>query len=207
MLDGELVAWKDGAIQPFAALQQRIGRKKLTPAILAKRPRAFLAYDLLEEDQKTCVHCPCASGGRLEALLRDMPHPQSACRPWSHAASWDELAALRTESRSRSVEGLMLKALDSPYGTGRQRGSWWKWKIEPYTFDAVHALRATRPRPAFQPLHRLHLRRLGGRELVPVAKAYSGLSNAEISEVDRMDSRAYAGKVRSHSLGRAGARI
>ena len=185
VLDGELVAWKDGAVQPFAALQQRIGRKKLTPSILASVPVHFLAYDLLEEKHEDLRALPMRERrARLDGLLHDAASA-IGLSPLVHAATWEELAALRTESRSRSVEGLMLKALDSPYGTGRQRGSWWKWKIEPYSFDAVMLY-----------AHPGHGRRSNlytdytfgvwdGDQLVPVAKAYSGLSNAEISELDR----------------------
>jgi DNA ligase-1 len=112
------------------------------------------------------------------------------------AGTWEDIAALRAQSRARGVEGLMLKALDSSYGTGRERGAWWKWKIDPYTFDAVMLY-----------AHPGHGRRSNlytdytfgvwrGVELVPVAKAYSGLSNAEIAEVDRW--------IRAHTLEKFG---
>ena len=186
MLDGELVAWKDGAVQPFAALQQRIGRKKLSAAILESVPVHFLAYDLLEQGHEDLRALPLRERrARLEALLAGAP-PVLALSPLVVASSWEELAALRAESRSRSVEGLMLKAADSPYGIGRQRGAWWKWKIEPYSFDARDALRAARSRPALESVHRLHLwglgwrcARAGGESLFRV------LSNAEILELDR----------------------
>jgi DNA ligase-1 len=103
---------------------------------------------------------------------------------------------MRDESRTRSVEGLMLKARGSPYGTGRQRGSWWKWKIEPYSFDAVmvyaqpgHGRRSNLYTDyTFGVWH--------GEELVPVAKAYSGLSNNEISELDKW--------IRAHTIEKFG---
>jgi DNA ligase-1 len=185
VLDGELVAWKSGAVQPFAALQQRIGRKKLNQTILESVPVHFLAYDLLEQDGEDLRALPLRERrGRLEALLSSSP-PVLGISPLVKAGSWEELAALRAESRSRSVEGLMLKALDSPYGTGRQRGAWWKWKIEPYSFDAVMLY----AQPGHGRRSNLYTDYTfgvwDGDQLVPVAKAYSGLSNAEIGQLDK----------------------
>jgi DNA ligase-1 len=185
VLDGELVAWRDGAVRPFADLQQRIGRKKLTPAILERVPVHFLAYDLLEQGGEDIRALPMqARRARLETLLADAPDVLSLS-PIVDAATWEELAALREQSRTRSVEGLMLKAVSSPYGTGRQRGSWWKWKIEPYTFDAVMIY----AQPGHGRRSNLYTDYTfgvwQGSELVPVAKAYSGLSNSEIAELDK----------------------
>jgi DNA ligase-1 len=185
VLDGELVAWRDGVIRPFADLQQRIGRKKISAQILRDVPVRFLAYDLLEQDYEDLRLLPLRERrARLEVLVAaapevfDMPSVVAA-------ASWDELAQLRAESRARGVEGLMLKALEAPYGTGRQRGSWWKWKIEPYAFDAVLLY----AQPGHGRRSNLYSDYTFGvwsnGELVPVAKAYSGLSNTEIGELDR----------------------
>src|SRR5581483_304862 len=185
VLDGELVAWRGGMIRPFAELQQRIGRKKLSTAILEKVPVKFLAYDLLEQNHTDIRPLPLRERReRLEALLCDVPDALgiSAAVP---AGSWEELTKLRGESRSRAVEGLMLKALESPYGIGRQRGGWWKWKIEPYSFDGVMLY----AQPGHGRRSNLYTDYTFGvwseGELVPVAKAYSGLSNIEISELDR----------------------
>lgn len=185
VLDGELVAWRDGAIRPFADLQQRIGRKKLTPAILESVPVRFLAYDLLEENGVDLRPLPLRERReRLEALLGGASDVLGISAPIA-ANSWEELARLRQESRSRAVEGLMLKALDSPYGTGRQRGSWWKWKIDPYSFDGVMLY----AQPGHGRRSNLYTDYTFGvwndNELVPVAKAYSGLSNTEIADLDR----------------------
>lgn len=99
--------------------------------------------------------------------------------------SWEDLTHLRGESRARNVEGVMLKRLSSPYGVGRQRGDWWKWKIEPLVIDAVllnaqlgHGRRASLYTD--YPFGVWH-----ADELVPVAKAYSGLNEEEIAEVDK----------------------
>lgn len=185
VLDGELVAWRDGAIRPFADLQQRIGRKKLSPAILKSVPVRFLAYDLLEEGYTDLRPLPLRERrARLEVLVAAAPDVIDISVAVA-AASWDELARIRTQSRSRSVEGLMLKSLDAPYGTGRQRGSWWKWKIDPYSFDGVMLY----AQPGHGRRSNLYTDYTFGvwsnGELVPVAKAYSGLSNAEIAELDR----------------------
>ncbi len=196
VLDGELVAWRDGTVRPFAELQQRIGRKKLSASILQSVPVRFLAYDLLEQDGADIRGLPMHERrARLEALLKGAPSVLSLS-PLVTAATWAELATLRTESRSRSVEGLMLKARTSAYGTGRQRGSWWKWKIEPYSFDAVMVY----AQPGHGRRSNLYTDYTfgvwDGGELVPVAKAYSGLNNAEIAELDKW--------IRAHTLEKFG---
>jgi DNA ligase-1 len=185
VLDGELVAWREGVIQPFADLQQRIGRKKLSAEILRSVPVRFLAYDLLEQDYEDLRPLPLRERrARLETIVAAAPAVIDISRPVA-AEGWTELADLRAQSRARSVEGLMLKALEAPYGTGRQRGSWWKWKIEPYSFDAVLLY----AQPGHGRRSNLYTDYTFGvwsnAELVPVAKAYSGLSNAQISELDR----------------------
>jgi DNA ligase-1 len=133
--------------------------------------------------------------GRLEALLAKAPEVLSLS-PIVDAPTWEALAQLRTESRTRSVEGLMLKAIGSPYGTGRQRGSWWKWKIDPYSFDGVMIY----AQPGHGRRSNLYTDYTFGvwhqNELVPVAKAYSGLSNAEISELDKW--------IRTHTIEKFG---
>lgn len=195
-LDGELVAWQNGTVRPFGELQQRIGRKKLTAAILSRVPVRFLAYDLLEQDHEDIRQQPLAERRRrLEALLSTPPEGISVS-PAVSAGSWEELAGLRGESRNRAVEGLMLKALSSPYGTGRQRGSWWKWKIEPYSFDGVmlYAQPGHGRRSSLYTDYTFGVWSEG--TLVPVAKAYSGLSNSEIAQLDQW--------IRSHTLDKHG---
>ena len=196
VLDGEIVAWRDGAVRPFADLQQRIGRKKLSANILQNVPVRFLAYDLMEQDGADVRERPMHERrARLEALLKGAPTVLSLS-PLVTASGWEELATLRTQSRTRSVEGLMLKARDSVYGTGRQRGAWWKWKIEPYSFDGVMVY----AQPGHGRRSNLYTDYTFGvwheGELVPVAKAYSGLSNAEIAELDRW--------IRAHTIEKFG---
>jgi DNA ligase 1 len=197
VLDGELVAWKDARVQPFALLQQRIGRKKLSAAILKDIPVRFVAYDLLEEQHTDLRALPLRERrARLEALLANAPSAIALSSLVVAGGSWDDFGQLRAQSRSRGVEGLMLKALDSPYGTGRERGAWWKWKIDPYTFDAVmlYAHPGHGRRSNLYTDYTFGVWREG--ELVPIAKAYSGLNNAEITELDRW--------IRAHTLEKFG---
>ena len=197
VLDGELVAWKDGRVQPFALLQQRIGRKKLSAAILKDIPVRFLAYDLLEEHHADLRAAPLRQRrARLEALLAAAPAAINLSSRVVASGTWDDFAQLRAQSRSRGVEGLMLKALDSAYGTGRMRGAWWKWKIDPYTFDAVmmYAHPGHGRRSNLYTDYTFGVWRDG--ELVPITKAYSGLNNAEIAELDRW--------IRTHTLEKFG---
>ncbi|MBI3411418.1 MAG: ATP-dependent DNA ligase [Planctomycetes bacterium] len=197
-LDGEILAWKDGAVLPFALLQQRIGRKKLGPKILDDVPVALLTFDILEKEGQDVRAMPLSERRKyLAEILERLFLPRHILlSPMVEAASWEALAAAREGSRTRNVEGVMLKRLDSPYGVGRQRGPWWKWKINPHTVDAVliyaqlgHGRRAS-----------LHTDYTFGvwhdGELVPFAKAYSGLTDEEIREVDRF--------VRNHTLERFG---
>lgn len=188
VLDGEILAWRDGRPLPFAVLQRRIGRKKLTEKVLTEAPAAFLAYDLLEEGGMDLRERPLAE--RREALERivERARPILLPSPRIEAAGWEDVQRAREEARGRGVEGLMLKRLASPYRAGRRRGDWWKWKIDPHTLDAVLIYA--------QPGHGRRANLLtdytfavwsegeSGSELVPVAKAYSGLSDPEILELD-----------------------
>ena len=185
VLDGEILAWRDGVVQPFAQLQRRLGRKELTRGILERVPVRFVAFDLIEADGQDVRARPLAERrSQLERLL-ERTGELIVPSPLVHVGSWTELAVIREQSRLRGVEGLMLKARGSAYGTARQRGAWWKWKVDPYSFDGVLLY-----------AHPGHGRRSNlytdytfgvwsGGELVPVAKAYSGLSDREIGELDR----------------------
>lgn len=183
VLDGEILAYRGGAL-PFAVLQRRIGRLSLTSRVLAEAPVVFMAFDLLEDRGADTRARPLAERrSRLEGLLGGIS-PALLVSPRLEVRTWEELARSRAESRARHVEGLMLKRFASAYGTGRKRGDWWKWKIEPFTVDTVllyahpgHGRRAS--------LFTDYTFAVWDRgELVPVAKAYSGLSDEEIQELD-----------------------
>jgi DNA ligase-1 len=200
VLDGEILVWRDGRVQPFAQLQQRIGRKNVTKKILAEQPVAFLAYDLLEQDGVDLRGEPQAQRrARLEALLAQVaaaaPDGPLRLSPLVDAPDWDALAALRGQSRARGVEGLMLKQREGRYGAGRTKdaGTWWKWKIDPYTVDAVlvyaqggHGRRANLYTDyTFAVWDGDADDASNPRRLVPFAKAYSGLTDDEMRQVDQ----------------------
>jgi len=195
VLDGEIVVWREGRVQPFAELQKRIGRKNVTKKILAEQPVAFLAYDVLEAGGEDVRAWPqWRRRERLEALL---PAGDTALRlsPLVDAPDWAALAALREESRARGVEGFMLKQREGRYGAGRTKdvGTWWKWKIDPYSVDAVlvyaqggHGRRANLYTDyTFAVWDGVAGDPERPRRLVPFAKAYSGLTDDEIRLVDQ----------------------
>ncbi len=216
VLDGELVVWKEGRVQPFALLQQRIGRKVLSKKILESAPVGFIAYDLLEEAGHDRRDEPQhARRARLEALLVGTKTLQLS--PVETRADWPSYAALREESRTRGVEGFMLKHREARYGTGRRKqddlagGTWWKWKIEPFAVDGVlvyaqagHGRRASvytdytfavwsrTPRDAaeaqavVEAIARKEPAQPEALQLVPFAKAYSGLTDEEFRRIDRI---------------------
>ncbi len=194
VIDGELLAWDFERVrpQPFAALQQRIGRKNVTARVLADTPVVLLAYDLLEWAGEDWRERPLtARRAQLAAVLSAADSPQLPLSEIVTAESWDALIKLREESRERGVEGFMLKRRISPYRVGRKRGDWWKWKVDPYSVDAVliYAQRGSGKRAGLYTDYTFALWNGEpgdpGRELVPFAKAYSGLTDAEIREVDR----------------------
>jgi DNA ligase-1 len=192
VIDGEIVVWKDGHVRPFAALQTRIGRKSLPAKILAEAPAALLAYDLLEENGADLRTLPQHERrARLELLVPSIGDEHLQISPLLSLPTWDAYARLRAESRSRGVEGFMLKRRDARYGVGRTKesGTWWKWKIDPMTIDAVliYAQRGHGRRASLYTDYTFAVwseEAEGGRRLIPFAKAYSGLSDEEIKEVD-----------------------
>ena len=197
-IDGELVAWKNGTALPFGELQRRIGRKSLGKKILADVPVVFMAFDLLEDGGRDIRAEPLRlRRQRLEERQTHLPAESNfALSPLVVASSWEELAAQRAGSRERQVEGLMLKHHDSAYAVGRPRGSWWKWKINPYTVDAVliYAQRGHGRRASLYTDYTFGVWDQGA--LVPFAKAYSGLTDEEIHQVDAF--------VRRHTVERFG---
>jgi DNA ligase-1 len=198
VLDGEVLAWRDDLPLPFAVLQRRIGRTRLDAGTLSEAPCVFMAYDLLELAGEDVRHRPLQwRRGELERLIAPLiDHAPVRLSPVVLAADWNHLAQLHNESRNRHVEGLMLKRLAAGYGVGRQRGDWWKWKSEPYSIDAVliYAQRGHGRRASLYTDYTFGV--WDGGALVPIAKAYSGLSDAEIREVDAF--------VRAHTVERFG---
>jgi DNA ligase-1 len=203
VLDGELLPWSEDAPLPFAQLQRRIGRKTLSRKLLAEVPVVLIAYDLLEEAGEDLRGLPFEERRRrLAGLLQRISSSAGWLRlsPAIEGESWEALAAARRGAREMGAEGLVLKRLGSRYGVGRHRGDWWKWKVDPLSVDAV--LMYAQPGSG---------RRAGlftdytfgiweGEKLVPFAKAYTGLTDAEIHRVDafvRRNTREKFGPVRT----------
>jgi DNA ligase-1 len=201
VLDGEVLAFRDGRPLPFSALQQRIGRQKQVAQMARAVPVVFMAYDALEDNGLDIRDRPLVDRrSRLVELLGGTGASGDSgvlrVSPAVAAAGWDDLAAERRGSRARGVEGLMLKRATSAYGVGRRRGEWWKWKIDPYAIDAVliYAQPGSGKRASLLTDYTFGVWHEG--TLVPVAKAYSGLSNDEIGEMDRW--------IRRHTVERFG---
>lgn len=190
VLDGEVLVWpgfpKSDAPSGFAALQRRISRLDLSRRILRDLPAVFLAYDVLEAlGVDVRERALSERRGMLEGMLGEEGRAGAiGLSPLVGGESWEQLAALRASSRERRVEGLMIKDRASSYGVGRVRGAWWKWKIDPYSVDAVlvYAQPGSGRRAGLFTDYTFAL--WDGEELVPVAKAYSGLSQLEIEELD-----------------------
>lgn len=193
VIDGEIVTWKDNQVQPFALLQQRIGRKSLTTKVLEAAPVAVLAYDLLEWQAKDWRREPQhVRRTQLEQVVAAAACPVLNISQVLTAESWEAFSKLREESRKLGVEGMMLKARDAHYGVGRTKevGTWWKWKIDPYTVDAVliYAQRGHGRRASLYTDFTFAVwdadQHAPDRKLVPFAKAYSGLTDEEMKQVD-----------------------
>ena len=216
VLDGEIVVWKDAAPAPFNLLQRRIGRKTLTKKLLADAPVGFIAYDLLEWGS---VDQRAQPQSRRRPLLEAAVAAAAGLHlsPLEERASWAELALLRESSRERGVEGFMLKQRRAHYGTGRKKqeglaaGTWWKWKIEPLSVDAVlvyaqagHGRRASvytdytfavwsrapcdaaEAQAVIDAIAQRAPARPDALQLVAFAKAYSGLTDEEFRRVDKV---------------------
>lgn len=186
VLDGEVLAYENGLPLPFALLQKRISRKRLTPKILTEIPVVFMAYDILEADGSDLRSLPTSDRRtQLQALALNLSNiPQFQLSPLVLFSQWPELHAQYLTSRERLVEGLMLKSASAPYGVGRTTGAWWKWKSQPYSIDAVmiYAQRGHGRRANLFSDYTFAVWHEG--QLVPMAKAYSGLTDEEMQEVD-----------------------
>ena len=186
VLDGEILPWRDGAPQTFAQLQKRIGRKTLGPKILSDVPVVLLVYDLLERDGRDIRSLPQHERRTmLESLISNVwTGNRMPLSPLVPATSWEAVRAAHADSRERGAEGLMLKKCDAEYGVGRRKGPWWKWKVQPYSVDAVmiYAQAGHGRRASLYTDYTFAVWENG--ELVPFAKAYSGLTDEEIRRLD-----------------------
>lgn len=186
VLDGEILSVKDGNVQAFSVLQQRLNRKTINKSQLSDAPIGFYTYDLLEYkgrdlreetlEKRRALLVKTISGLKTQHI--------AVLSPVVSFKDWEDLAEQRKGSREINSEGIMLKKLDSLYHSGRKRGDWWKWKVNPYTVDTVmiYAQKGSGRRANFFTDYTFAVR--DGDQLITVAKAYSGLTDKEIKEVN-----------------------
>jgi DNA ligase 1 len=196
-IDGELLVVRDGRVQSFNVLQQRLNRKVVSPKLIKEYPIHLRAYDLLGEGDSDLRTLPFAERRtRLEAFVARLDDGRIDLSPTIPFDSWDALTAARTDPASagagedaEAVEGVMLKRREAPYVPGRPRGQWWKWKRDPHIIDAVlmYAQRGHGKRSSYYSDYTFGVWTSGeeGEQLVPVGKAYFGFSDEELMQIDR----------------------
>jgi DNA ligase 1 len=203
-IDGELLVVREGRVQSFNVLQQRLNRKTVNVKLMADFPAHLRAYDLIVDGADDLRDEPFATRRtRLEAFAARLNDPRIDLSPLIPFTTWDELAAARanpTGLDAEAIEGVMLKRRDARYVPGRPKGLWWKWKRDPYLVDAVlmYAQRGHGKRSSFYSDYTFGVWTAGasGDELVPVGKAYFGFTDEELIEIDRF--------VRRHTVDRFG---
>jgi len=207
-IDGELLVVRDGRVESFNVLQQRLNRKTVTPKLLAEYPAHIRAYDLLAEDGEDLRALPFRDRRqRLESFVERQQLSRFDLSPLVPFRTWDDLAAARANPAAagagldaEAIEGCMVKRADAPYLPGRPKGLWFKWKRDPYIVDAVmmYAQRGHGKRSSFYSDFTFGVWRNGpdGDELVPVGKAYFGFTDEELVQLDRF--------VRNHTVNRFG---
>jgi DNA ligase-1 len=198
VLDGELLVIRDGQDGTFSDLQQRLNRKTVSAAVMKEFPVGIRLYDILFDGAEDLRPLPFDTRrARLESWVATHKPDRMSLSPLIAFTTGAELAALRAGARAAAIEGLMLKRADSPYTAGRPRGPWWKWKRDPLSLDAVllYAQRGHGKRSSFYSDYTFGLWTETG-ELVPVAKAYSGYTDEELTFIDRW--------IRNHTTARFG---
>jgi DNA ligase-1 len=204
-IDGELLILRDGRVQSFNVLQQRLNRKTVTAKLTAEFPIHLRAYDLLSEGGDDLRYLPFAERrARLEAFIATLNDPRIDISPLVPFDTWPQLIAARANPAqggaghdAEAVEGVMLKRRDAPYSPGRPKGPWWKWKRDPMIIDAVlmYAQRGHGKRSSFYSDYTFGVWN-GDDQLVPVGKAYFGFTDDELKEIDRF--------VRRHTVNKFG---
>lgn len=179
VIDGELLPYKQGKVLSFHELQTRLNRKKVSKKDLDQTPITIMAYDLIEWKGEDIRSKPLSERREILESLNVFPRSELI-----KVQNFDEAQTLRLESRSRGVEGFMLKRWNSPYQSGRRRGDWWKWKIDPLTIDCVllYAQSGSGRRSNLYTDYTLAVWK--DKELIPVTKAYSGLTDEELTQMD-----------------------
>ncbi len=194
-IDGELLIVRDGRVQSFNVLQQRLNRKTVSAKLLAEFPAHLRAYDLLVDGNEDLRERPFVERrARLEIFLARCDEPRVDLSPLVPFTTWDDLAAARKNPEAagadaEAVEGIMLKRRDAPYLPGRPKGPWWKWKRDPFIVDAVlmYAQRGHGKRSSYYSDYTFGVWTKGedGEMLVPVGKAYFGFTDEELVQIDR----------------------
>ncbi|MGZ5827451.1 MAG: cisplatin damage response ATP-dependent DNA ligase [Xanthobacteraceae bacterium] len=196
-IDGELLILREGRVQSFNVLQQRLNRKTVTSKLLAEFPAHLRAYDLLYEGADDLRELRLSERRvRLEKLVKKIAQPHIDLSTQISFATWEDLARARANPAEAgagvdadAIEGVMIKKKDSLYLPGRPKGPWWKWKRDPFTVDAVlmYAQRGHGKRSSYYSDYTFGVWTKGesGDELVPVGKAYFGFIDAELLEIDR----------------------
>jgi DNA ligase-1 len=208
VIDGELLILRDGRVQTFNVLQQRLNRKVISQKLLDEFPAHIRTYDLLAEGEEDLRDFPFSERRmRLLKFVKKLNDPRIDVSPLIEFSDWKELAAARATPAehgagedAEAVEGVMIKRRDSTYQPGRPKGLWWKWKRDPNVIDAVlmYAQRGHGKRSSFYSDYTFGVWKQGseGEELVPVGKAYFGFTDDELKEIDRF--------VRRHTTDRFG---
>jgi DNA ligase-1 len=196
-IDGELLIMREGRVQSFNELQQRLNRKAVTPKLLAEFPAHLRAYDLLVDGDEDLREMPFAERRkRLEQFITRLGDPRVDLSPLVAYTTWEQLTAARGNPAAAgagddaaAVEGIMLKRRDSAYLPGRPKGQWWKWKRDPFTIDAVlmYAQRGHGKRSSYYSDYTFGAWTTENGEdvLVPVGKAYFGFTDEELLQIDR----------------------
>ncbi len=207
-IDGELLIMRQGRVQSFNVLQQRLNRKTVSPALLTEFPAHLRAYDLLVDGEEDLRERPFVERrARLEQFIARLHEPRVDLSLLVAFAAWDDLivarqnpAAAGADADADAVEGIMLKRRDAPYVPGRPKGPWWKWKRDPFIIDAVlmYAQRGHGKRSSYYSDYTFGVWTKGeeGDVLVPVGKAYFGFTDEELARIDRF--------VRRNTVGRFG---
>jgi DNA ligase-1 len=196
-IDGELLILRDGRVQSFNVLQQRLNRKTVNAKLMLEFPAHLRAYDLLVDGDEDLRDKPFAERRRrLEAFVTRLNDPRIDLSPLVLFDTWDALTAARANPADAgagedagAVEGVMIKRRDAIYVPGRPKGLWWKWKRDPFTVDAVlmYAQRGHGKRSSYYSDYTFGVWKNGdgGDELVPVGKAYFGFTDEELQSIDR----------------------
>lgn len=186
VLDGELLPYKENKVLDFSALQKRLNRKLISKKMLEDIPVAVFVYDITEWKGEDIREKPLHTRRRiLEAMLAASPNAYLHLSETLQDDNWDTIKAKRIQARSLNSEGLMLKHKDATYHSGRKKGGWWKWKIDPLSIDAVliYAQKGSGRRSGYYTDYTFAVKQ--GDQLVTIAKAYSGLTDKEIQEVSK----------------------